>query len=362
MKKVLLVHHCDAWGGAGISLLYCCKMLLNEYDVTVCLPHKESEVGKQLNNLEELTIISFEEEIAMVSSYNGGPKWYSRTFWKNLFRIKRSDRIINEILEKGKYDLVIANSMTLSWISRTVRKKGIKSICYVRETKRNNIGFLISKYFIDKFCDGVLFISVFDKNSMRFKNRKQMVIPDVVEFGSNYTNKYGITKDKFVVVYLGGNEYIKGYPTVRELLEKKNLKDITVVIAGNVNEEEKINNDNIYYVGKVVDVGELLHEADLLIFPSLVGHQARPIFEAGAFHIPVVASAYPQVSENLIDGWNGFGFTPGDAEELMKKIIMIKNMPKRREMGDNNYDLYIRNHSYESCQLKLTTFISEILC
>ncbi len=361
MKSVLIVHHCDGWGGAGVSLLYCCKILLKKYGVTVCLPHQDSEVANELRKVEGIDIISLEEDMAMISAYNGGPKWYSRTFWTHLFKIKRTESLISQILEKNRYDLVIENSLTLSWISKLTRRMRVKSICYIRETKINNIGFFISRHYLNRYCDGVLFISDYDKSDMRLKTKMQMTVPDIVEFKSSYSNVYNIPKNSFVVVYLGGDDPLKGYSTVRDLMNKRELQSLTFVIAGSVAEENKITRDNVIYVGRISDVGEILSVADLLIFPSLEGHQARPVFEAGAFHIPVVVSNFPQTKENVIDGWNGYEFEPGDVDDLLEKILKVKNMVDSPDLGEKNYALFQEKHSYKACEDKLFEFMSMLI-
>lgn len=350
MKSILIVHHCDSWGGAGVSLVYCCKMLMKEYKVTVCIPHKNSEVANELVKIDGIDIVSIEEDIAMISAYNGGPKWYSRTFWAYLFKIRRSGFLIGQIIEKNHYDLVIANSLTLSWISKVTRRYGVKNACYIRETRISNIGYYISRYYLNRYCDGVMFISDYDKSDMLLNVEPQMVIPDIVEFKQTYANIYNVPKNAFVVVYLGGDEYLKGYPTVKELIEKYEAQSFTLVIAGDVAEKNKIQKDNVLFVGKISDVGEILCSADLLIFPSMEGHQARPVFEAGAFHIPVVVSNFPQTKENVIDGWNGYEFKPGNAADLLEKILMVKNNPNRSYLGENNYLLYKKKHSYDSVE------------
>ncbi|MCR5255650.1 MAG: glycosyltransferase family 4 protein [Acetatifactor sp.] len=337
-------------------------MLKNKYKVTVCLPHIDSEVGIELGKEEGVDVVAFNHEIAMISAYNGGPKWYSRTFWRNIFRISQSKQILEKIIAENNYDLVMLNSITLSWMSKFFYERGIKNVCYIRETRINNIGFLLSKHLLESYCDGILFISEFDKSDVNLKVSKQSVIHDVVEFDGVYTNIYKIPEDKYVIAYLGGNEYIKGYPTVRELLKLAEDQDLFFVVAGHVAPDEYVFGENVMYVGNVRDVGDVLSVSNLLIFPALVGHQARPVFEAGAFRLPVIVSNFPQTQESIINGSTGYIFEPGNAEDLLDKIKMVKKENVDNIMGRKNYELYMRKHSITSCKQRLIDFFEEVIC
>ena len=250
--KILIVHHCDSWGGAGVSLRDVCRMLLPTHDVTLCLPHLNSEVDGELKKIDGIKTVSIEADMGMISAYNGGPKFISRTFAKNLIRIRDSRRRLENIL-KDKYDLVILNSITLSWAAKTVKKNGARAMVYVRETKVKNPGFYLCKHLINKYCDDVLFISDFDRKSMSFRAKNQLVVRDCLDFDlyevgidrAQACDKFGLDRDKFNLLYVGGDDELKGYSVMVSAIQKITAPEIHLVVAGDVHPKKKIYAENI---------------------------------------------------------------------------------------------------------------------
>lgn len=360
MKKMLIIHHCDGWGGAGVSLLYCYEMLKEKYDITICLPHIDSEVGKRLSEEKELTLTAIEDEMAMISAYSGGPSTFSRTFWKYLFKISKTSKKIENIIRADDYNVVVLNSVTLSWISKITNRLRIPSIVYIRETKVNNIGFGISKYLINKYSNGVLFISNYDKKDLNLRVINQQVWPDVVKFKDSYKNTFDIQTDNYVIAYLGGDGYIKGYDLVKKIIQSTETKEYLFVVAGDVSDSQKVKSDNVKYVGNVLDVGNILAYSDVVLFPANSPHQGRPIFEAGAFKIPAIATDFEQIKENLIDGYNGFVFPQYNDSVLLKQIKKCADNELRKRLGENNYKLYKINHSIEGCKELVCDFFKKV--
>lgn len=359
-RTILFIHHCDDWGGAGISLFYCCKMLMNDYKVIVCLPHNDSEVASEIRKLG-VDIISFNDCVGMISAYSGGPKWYSRTFWKNLIKIRDSWKRLSIMVDSLNVDLIIANSITLSWISFFSKYRNIPFVCYIRETKVANIGFGLSRLLINRFADGALFISAFDCNCMRFSCKRQAVVEDVAVFKKYYENIFSIPRDKLVIAFLGGNESIKGCELVKKIVSMDLMEDFILVIAGNVNEEDRLDNENVKYVGMISDVGYVLQYSDILLFPATFPHQARPVFEAGAFQIPVIVTRFSELEENVIDEWNGLMFENCNVDDLIWKIEILKSDEKRKMMGINNEILFQQKHSFDSCKQRFAMFVGSLL-
>lgn len=361
--KILIMHHCDSWGGAGVSLVDICNMLRDENEVTVCVPHMDSEVAREVEKIKDITLISFEDNVGMISAYNGGPKTLSRTFVKNYLQTIRNRKQIYKILEQEKYDVVLLNSITLSWMAKIISKKNIISVCYVRETAVNNLGFQMTLFNLKQYCSGVVFISEYDQKEMPLTVPTAVVCDccsrDLLEKGekSRVTKLNQANSVNFHVAFLGGDNELKGYPVIIEAIKRLRKYPINLVVAGRVKDSLRIEDEHIEYVGKVTDVSEVLSSADVLVFPSMKGHQGRPIFEAGAFSVPVVVSDFPQTAGELKNGENGFVFTPSDSEELAEKILWLFEHPKERMiMGEKNYTNTIDRHTLEMNSKKLKDF------
>lgn len=367
--KILLVHHCDSWGGAGVSLRDICQMLCQTYEVTVCLPRLESEVDKELKKIRGVKTIAIDADMGMISAYNGGPHFISRTYVKNLLNIKNSRRKLIEILNSKKYDMVMLNSITLAWAAKITERMKIPTVIYIRETKVNNPGYYWCKSIIDKCCTGVVYISEFDRRKANLKVKNQAVVKDCLDIRqynidmtrTNACNKFGLEADNFNILYVGGSDELKGYSVMLSACKKLSDTKIAFVIAGAVNEEKKINSGNIFYLGKVYNMPALYRACDVLIFPSTKGHQARPIFEAGAMHLPVIISDFPETADEVKNGENGLVFTPGDSDALAACIEkLLSHQDEAQKLGERNYKNTRKTHDFEVCKEKLLNFLTNI--
>ncbi len=366
--KILILHHCDSWGGAGVSLRDACKMLSGEHDVTVCLPHLESEVDGELKKLDGIKTVAINADMGMISAYNGGPGLLTRTFAKNCLRTRKSAARLAEILKTG-YDIVILNSITLAWAAKTVRKAGAKAVMYIRETKVDNVAYHYCRHLINKHCDGVLFISEHDKKISALKVKDQAVIRDCIELDKynvgltreEACERFGLDKVKFNLLYVGGTDELKGHSVITAAMSKIVSTNIQLVAAGGAVEAEKIHTDNITYLGKVFDMPTLYRACDALVFPSTKGHQARPAFEAGALGLPVIMSDFPETADEIRDGENGLTFKPCDVDELRNKILELYNSPEHRKaLGENNRENTRARHAFDSVRHEALSFLESI--
>lgn len=365
--KILIMHHCDSWGGAGVSLVDICNMLRDENKVTVCVPHMDSEVAREVEKIKDITLISLEDDMGMISAYNGGPKTLSRTFVKNYLQAIKNREQIHQILKREKYDVVLLNSITLSWMAKIISQKNIISVCYVRETAVNNLGFRMTLFNLKQYCSGVVFISEYDQKEMPLTVPTAVVCDccssELLEKGEKcrVSKLNRSTSFNFHVVFLGGDDELKGYPVIVEAMKRLRKYPIKLVVAGRVKDSFRIEDEHIEYVGKVTDISEVLSSADVLVFPSVKGHQGRPIFEAGAFRVPVVVSDFPQTAGEVKNGENGFVFAPMDSEELAEKILWLFEHPKESLlMGEKNYLNTRDKHTLEINAEKLNVFLLDI--
>lgn len=369
--KILIIHHCDSWGGAGVSLRECCKMLRTEHEVTVCLPHKNSPVEEALKSLD-INILAIEDNIAMISAYNGGPKFLTRTFFKNLLHTNSNWKRISEIINWSEFDAVLLNSITLCWMLVPLAKINVVKYVYVRETKPiRHPGALLQKCIIDHYADGVLYISDFDLREFSFHVNRSTVIRDCIEGETTEDavankeacrEKYDLPVDDFLVLFMGGTERLKGYEIALKAMDIISDTHIKLVIAGKTDSEKQIRNPKIIYLGSIDGTATLYKACNVLIFPSVEGHQGRPIFEAGAAGVPVVVSDFPQTADEAINGYNGLTVRPRDPCALAQAIVKLAaDKEKCNEYGINNKAMAVKRHSFSSCQKELLSFFAEAI-
>jgi glycosyltransferase involved in cell wall biosynthesis len=88
------------------------------------------------------------------------------------------------------------------------------------------------------------------------------------------------------------------------------------------------------------DMADLLAASDLLVFPSLVDHFARPVVEAGAMMKPVVATKFPTLEGQVRHGESGLLVEPGAAEKLAESMLaLLHDSGRRAAMGRAGRDL-----------------------
>jgi glycosyltransferase involved in cell wall biosynthesis len=189
--------------------------------------------------------------------------------------------------------------------------------------------------------------------------------------GAGFRQELGLSPGAPVVLMLGGVAIPKGtWPFVQALpLVQQYLPDVHFVVAGAVPALEtgwggRLSRVQTYYrhirqfiaahdlgdavhlVGMRQDVPQLLAACDLLAFPAVVPHFARPIIEAGAMAKPAVASNLGGPDELIVDGETGLLVPPDDTQALAEAIVAILTQSdKAQAMGEAGYERARRLYS-----------------
>ncbi|MBJ6367910.1 glycosyltransferase [Snuella sedimenti] len=202
---------------------------------------------------------------------------------------------------------------------------------------------------------------------------KVKIIPlcvDVRRFSplhKSYSTPQGIKFDKndFVIVSVANLAPVKGIEILIEAVLKLEDENIKVLIVGDDNNDygEKLHRDyggleNIYFLGKHLDVRPFLALADIFIIPTKDEgrREGLPIapMEAMACQRIVLGSSITGIREVLKE-FPDCLFEPGNIKDLMGKINEIKNMPistrvilanaMRHYVENNlNIDVFIKEH------------------
>lgn len=153
-------------------------------------------------------------------------------------------------------------------------------------------------------------------------------------------------EDKLVFSYAGTIAFHKGVHVLINAFRGIENENIELRIYGSGDSKyikmlnELVRNDRrIRFCGTYSSdqVGDVLGEVDVMIIPSVCYESySMVLHEAFASSVPVIASGLGGPLEKIIDGVNGYTFTPGDPEELRKKIsLMIENPPVLNSMKEN---------------------------
>ena len=96
----------------------------------------------------------------------------------------------------------------------------------------------------------------------------------------------------------------------------------------------------------------LFAACDILVFPSIKPHFARPVMEAAAMGKPSVASGLPGMDELIKDKETGFLVKPNNPESLSDSVSkMLEDPNLQDEMGENAYR-YVRKKYDARIQVK----------
>ncbi len=203
------------------------------------------------------------------------------------------------------YVRLILNSSSCCLALGDSSKKQLAKICKKKIYIINN-PITIEKS-IKKFSNTIpkiLFLASLNKNKG---------IYDLIDAVDSLSKKF-----EFELLICGDGEIKK----VSEKIKNKKLNK-KVIMLGWVSGEKKKN---------------ILLSSDIFVLPSYYEVQPICVLEAMSFKMPIIASDVGSVSEEVINGYNGFLIKPGDINDLINKIKILLNNPKKRiSMGNNSY-------------------------
>lgn len=388
MKKILLIHHWGGLGGAGLSLLHIIRAIDNErYQVYVLCPQYPNEMIKALKN-ENCVIIPIDKPPTIFNHYNGGIKHaFSFKTIKNLMNIFMDKKRITNYINNVCPDILIVNSMTLFWVGKIAKKMGLSTICFHRETYQKGLfGFRtkVIKHGLSKWFDKVAFISKYDLEKTGDTQADKQLIYDRVDFNSYqlYTSQeardiLNLDSNNKYVLFLGGFSPLKGAEVIINAMKYINNEKVKLLFIGDVEaindlvtkDSESVKNRlrslfgfntrvNIYKIikknnleNKVIFKKRSIHpelfykSCNLIVFPSTLAHQSRPVYEAGIARIPIIITEFEETNEFAENGITAITFKNKDAKELATKIeTVIDEKIDVDEVVENNYQQSIINH------------------
>jgi glycosyltransferase involved in cell wall biosynthesis len=120
----------------------------------------------------------------------------------------------------------------------------------------------------------------------------------------------------------------------------------------------------VRYFGVSDDVRSEISQADCIVLPSFYREGTpRVLLEAAAMARPLITTDWIGCRDVVDDGINGYLCRPNDAEDLAKKMLMIKNLSteQRERMGENSRNKVLRDFDERIVINKYLSTISNIL-
>ncbi|MFO8061837.1 MAG: glycosyltransferase family 4 protein [bacterium] len=253
---------------------------------------------------------------------------------KNKFIIKMMEKLEMFLYSKAKKIVIVIDSM-----KEYLVKRGIKT-------------------------DKIIFIPN-GIDSERFNDFQEKTI----------IRKYPLTEGKFIIAYIGTIGMAHGLDIMIRAAEKTEDRDICYVIIGDGAEKDRVtsiarkkNLDNLLIIDKIPpqDVPAALQEIDMgLVHLRNIPMIALPskIFEIMASQKPVLAGIKGKLADFIRQNNVGLIFEPENEDDMIKKILSVKNNPNRlRQMSVNGAAIVKEQFSREELAYKYLNYLEEGGC
>ena len=190
------------------------------------------------------------------------------------------------------------------------------------------------------------------------------------QYARNRAEELSVSKP-FKMVMPARFQAPKDHETLIKALKTLKNEDWTLELLGDGTETlERIQTlvhenglaNKITFGGYVEDIETYLSKVDLCILISHSEGFPLSILEAMSLNLPIIASNVGGISEQVIDGYNGYLIGRNDADSLTEKIKLLMNSPTlRREMGDNSRAFYEKEFKLEKMVDKTLAVYQSIL-
>lgn len=124
---------------------------------------------------------------------------------------------------------------------------------------------------------------------------------------------FGISREKFVVLFVGSGWQRKGLATAVKAVES--IDDALLVVAGR-GQPERYPSSRVKFLGAVSNLAPVFAAADVFVLPTHYDPFSNACLEALAAGLPVMTTTANGFSEILTPGTHGEIFEPGDADAL----------------------------------------------
>ncbi len=290
------------------------------------------------NFCDQLDILNFKYTVSVMKKADskimkmiGYIRFYIGTFLKCVF---------------GKYDLIYIHYASHSSLPVLKAYRWIKKPIYTNVHGSDVVPENSKQEKMQKYTRDIL------------KKSSKIIVPS--EYFRGYvSNKYQIPKDKIHIVHSGGVNHAVFYENSEKKIEKNNrlvvgfvgrlsygkgwrtflqactLLDninLKIIIVGNGPEEkemmEYISQQNLgdkikkYNLLSQKELQKVYNKLDVFIFPTEREGESLGLvaLEAMACGTPVIASDFAAPADYIVNGFNGYKFEKGNAQQLSEKI------------------------------------------
>lgn len=375
-RKILFIQHAGGLGGSAYSLLYTLQGLRDAGDECVVLLARPTAALRSLYSEAGFDVISDEPfDLIDHSTVAMRPPWRLQTYTELGRALVASSSLkqrLKGILDRTGCTLVHLNSMPLVPLAYALNSMGVPYAWHVREPPPNQgLRTLLIRKVMHQ-CDGMIFLSSFDRRQWMGSNRGTVInnfVPDRFFHAplsrSEVRSVLGIQSDEVAVLFLGGAHPAKGGDVLLRAMASPLLKSerlhwvipnamppqsqrtisrvarraLALVNSGPrsvrfLNGLKRMKDIRVSLSRFQPDVLPYFVASDIVLFPATLPHFARPVVEAAAVGRATIASRVGGVDELVVDRTTGLLVPPGDAAALATAIRqLVRSVTQRIEMG-----------------------------
>ena len=356
--KILLIDHDSGTTGSTISMVYLINFLIAKNHQVFVLTLKNETVISNLDltekNRKNLSFHRYSSVFLNTWSLDfhfTDQKKYTRTGsiisnFRNLLKISYTIFYSLKLIREIEPDIVYANEYVSSAFLIVPHLFGIETICHVRSRMlpqgTDKFAEFLSKWILRNFARKIFCITSIEMNQFLKSSeisKKCKVVPEFLD-ERDFKNERKINiENETRILFAGGISELKGtlefIKTINVLLHKGYA--IKAVISGKEYHSTLVENeytDHCKQESKLIGNGRnfefyenikkngLFENIDILVVTNSESHFSRPIIEAWANKVAVVAYENEHNSNVITDGLNGL-LAEKNHEALASKIGSI---------------------------------------
>ena len=293
---------------------------------------------------------------------------------------------LSKYFKKEKFDLIHASGG--SWQYKAVIAAKLSNGKVVWHLNDTSMPWLFRKIFLlfSSFPDAYIFSSERTKiyySHIILEQKMSFIIPapvDTEQFSENLINSsydeiFNEWKGKTVVGVTANLSTIKGLDIFIQVASELNscFPNMKFIIVGSVGDKksalyknliklkEKLNVDNLSFVGQVSDLRIYLKRMDVYVCSSYAESSPISVWEAMSMSKPIVSTDVGDVSKYIVNGESGYIVPVGSVRAIKNKVSCLLNNPEllgkfgdeARKVAERNLDIKICAEKHLSAYKKI---------
>lgn len=265
---------------------------------------------------------------------------------------------LKKIIDGSRWDVIWTNEPVMGVMTRLAakkaRKNGTKVVYmvhgfhfYTGAPRKNWMLYYPVEKYCSRLCDMIITINQEDYDRAKTFHAKRVekidgVGLDISRFAACTTERktmrqtLGIPEDAFFAVSVGELKAHKNHEVVIRALGKAQNPNIYYGICGRGELQESLQKlaeelgvaQRVKFFGYRKDIPEILHAADLFVFPSKRDGLGLAALEAMAAQLPLLTSNIRGVSDYVIDGESGYRYAPDNADGFAEGLLRYLQDPE----------------------------------